>query len=416
MVSGLSHSCRSRGLLILLLAAVIGWSSLATSASGQRRKRKSRARPAVRDYRSPHFLVHTDLDAKEAKQLLTRLETMLRLISGYWGKPCRSIIECYVVKDLSKWPPGSLHPDGRRKIERRAGVTLSRTATLGKRFVSQAVVYAVAERGTPQHEAVHAYCRLTFGEVGPTWYSEGMAEMGQYWKADNSSVNAHDVVIRYLKKSPPKSLTEIVAPNQATGDSWQNYAWRWALCHLLSQNTNYAARFRPLGLGLLTKQPVSFEQVYGPRAAEISFEYLFFLKHLDRGYRVDLCSWDWSRKFKPLTTTSRTIATPVLARKGWQPTGLTVTQGSKYTYKATGRWKTSKAGSSVDADGGKKSEGVLMGIVLSPDYKLRTPFRLGSKGTLSAMASGNLYVRCADRWNEIADNSGRIVVRLGVAK
>ena len=57
--------------------------------------------------------------------------------------------------------------------------------------------------------------------------------------------------------------------NERTGDSWQNYAWRWALCHLLETNPNYTKKFRPLGLGMLMKQPVSFEQTYGDVADQI---------------------------------------------------------------------------------------------------------------------------------------------------
>src|SRR5262245_29165916 len=78
---------------------------------------------APADYRSAHFLVHTDLPVKDAKELLDRLETMLALISRYWGRPSVGTIECYVVKDLANWPQGSLEPRGRAKIAEGAGVT-----------------------------------------------------------------------------------------------------------------------------------------------------------------------------------------------------------------------------------------------------------------------------------------------------
>ena len=249
------------------------------------------------DFRSGHFLVHTDLAAAEANRLLGRLETMLSLISEYWGRPLSGIIECYVVKDLHKWPDGYLAPEGRRKIEQRAGVTLSRTLASGNRFLAQATVYAIADHGTPLHEAVHAYCAQTFGTTGPTWYSEGMAEMGNYWREDGSSVQIEEEVVKYLKETEPKSLNEIVNQKQFSGDSWQNYAWRWALCHLLANNTNYAPKFRPLGLALLGGQNVTFEAVYGDAADEICFEYLQFLKCLENGFRADLCSWDWKKRF-----------------------------------------------------------------------------------------------------------------------
>src|SRR5204863_1301611 len=137
------------------------------------------------------------------------------------------IIECYVVKDLRKWPAGAIDPVGLESIEDGAGVTVTRTMSQGGAFLAKATVYAIADRGTPQHEAVHAYCGQAFGRTGPLWYSEGMAEMGQYWRANDASVNAHPLVIRYLRSSRPKSLNEIVNSREYTGDSWQNYAWRW---------------------------------------------------------------------------------------------------------------------------------------------------------------------------------------------
>ncbi len=245
------------------------------------------------DYQSSHFLLHTDLSNKEAQELLKRLESMLDLISRYWARQPVGVIECYVVRDLAKWPAGMLDPAGRAKIEEGAGVTLTETLTVAgprgtrRRVASKSVVYAAADRGTPQHEAVHAYCGQTFGALGPLWYAEGMAEMGQYWAKEDPSVHIEPVVLRYLRSSRPQTLRDIVQTNSArsfTGDSWQNYAWRWALCHLLANNTNYRDRFRPLGLGFLADEKVSFESTYGAMAEEISFEYLFFVKHLEQGF------------------------------------------------------------------------------------------------------------------------------------
>src|SRR5262249_38670118 len=147
------------------------------------------------------------------------------------------------------------------------------------------------------------------------------AEMGQYWVEGERAVNANPIVVKYIRESKPKSLLEIVDPESVTGDSWENYAWRWALCHLLANNPNYSTRFHPLGMGFLTKQDVSFEKVYGDVAQEISFEYLFFLENMERGYRVDLCAWDWKRKFRPLTAPTP-ISVLIDAQRGWQGTGV----------------------------------------------------------------------------------------------
>lgn len=376
---------------------------------------------APRDYRSKNFLVHTDLPADEARGLLERLEKMLVIISTYWASPNRSLIECYVVQDLSNWPPGSLHPVGAQSVSGGGGVTISRARYRGGRLIqAKSVVYAISERGTPQHEAVHAYCSQNFGHTGPVWYSEGMAEMGNNWKevpkkGQPLSVNCERYVVDYIKRSDPKSLNEIVNSNETTGDSWENYCWRWALCHLLATNPNYANRFRPLGLGLLMKKPVSFNQTYGTMAREISFEYLFFLKHFDQGYRCDLCQWDWKTKFRK-SNSVRPLLSKIEAQQGWQASRVLVEAGQEYQFSAEGDWKTSDEAESVTAKGSDTGQGTLVGVVLQEndeeEYELSEEFELGESGSFQAPASGKLYLRCRDAWHELADNSGKVAVKI----
>jgi len=384
----------------------------------QREKRSTDDKKGPVDFRSQNFLIHTDLAADDAKQLLERLETMLELISAYWGRPLSGLIEGYVVNDLANWPPGSIPQEGLPNIVAGAGVTITKSLSQGVGFVARAVVYSVANQGTPQHEAVHAYCGQTFGTTGPVWYSEGMAEMGKYWCKDDKSVQCYDIVIDYLKSNAPKSLNEIVNGKEFTGDSWQNYAWRWALCHLLANNTNYAAQFRPLGLALLRKEPTSFEQVYGEMASEIMFEYRFFLAHLEQGYRADLCSWDWKKKWRNLKGSATTTAT-VKADRGWQPSGALVAAGATYQYKATGTWRLGKDQPEHRADGAEDGLGRLVAAVLTTEnkdggqeYVLGEQFELGTEGTFKAPADGKLQFRCRDAWGQLADNQGTMTVKL----
>jgi hypothetical protein len=405
---------------LLLALAVVLFEAAPGAAQSKRDKSKGEQPAGPTDYLSEHFVVHTDLAADDAKDLLERLETMLSLISTYWARPCVGKIECYVVKELDKWPSGKIPEEGLDHIRAGAGVTITSTLSSGVLALSRAVVYAVADRGTPQHEAVHAYCGQTFGTTGPVWYSEGMAEMGQYWRKDDKSVRIHDVVLDYLRSSPPKSMNDIVNGQEFTGDSWQNYAWRWALCHLLANNTNYAAKFRPLGLALLKKEPTSFETVYGDMAEEIVFEYRFFLGHLEQGFRSDLCSWDWKRKFRQ-PKGSAVVTAKIKADRGWQPSGVLVAQGATYHCEAGGTWQTSKESDAVSADGrADDAAGRLVGVIMTEDdgknYQLGEPFDLGTDANFTASTGGKLYLRCQDKWGELADNKGTLTVKLKAAK
>ncbi len=379
-----------------------------------------------------HFWVITDMKVDEAKQLVQRLETMLGLISGYWGKnPGNVVIPCVVFKQMSDWPPqviSKLHADGVASVREGGGLTVSQNLYLGDVAVqASSVVYAPAAHGTPQHEAVHAFCNLAFATTGPTWYSEGMAELGTYWNEGDSSVRADPRIIAYLRQTTPKKdLKEVLAPFQDTGDSWQNYAWRWALCHLLVNNPNYSAAFRKLGLKMLDKGRLhypkatreqlwvqDFQEVFGQTTREIDFEYRFFLDHLATGLRADLCAWDWNSKFQGISgpTIKRTM---VKANRGWQSAGLMLKGDVEYQYVTSGTWKMAKGAEPLTANGDDDAKsGRLQGVVMK-NYRLGEPFDLGERGSFTVPADGNLYLRCGGSWVDLADRSGSISVKFRV--
>lgn len=440
----------------LLALVIVGSVLLATgsvsaqSSTKQLKNKRAEAAQAAgpRDYRSANFLVHTDLPADEADDLLKRLETMLALISKYWGKPNKQTIEMFVVRDLDVWPPDSLEPAGRESIAAQAGITMTSGSVnrqTGQLFAAKSRVYAIADRGVPQHEAVHAYCHQTFGRAGPTWYSEGMAEMGHCWREGESRVHCLPIIVKYLRSVEPKPLGSIVNSRDQTGDSWQNYAWRWALCHLLANNPNYYDRFRPLGLGILADQPdATFAKVYGSMAQEIAFEYLFFLEHFDLGYEVTLTAWDWKTKFRHATP-KVPILCSVEANRGWQASRLLVKAGEEFEVSAEGSWSLSadgpelspfgvalpdqKAATTKKAATKKTSKtepleelpsvwrydspfkpGQLVGVLFN-DYELSEPFAIPADGSFVAPGEGQLFLRCEEAWNRLADNKGKVSLK-----
>jgi hypothetical protein len=391
--------------LICLYFGVIGMPQRLARAADQQI-------PATQQSKS--FLLHTDLPPAEAQQLLQRLETMLGFVAGYWGRPHRGVITMYVARDIGDWPAevlAKMDPAGVESIRRGGGLTVGTVMVRGNEFRSKAIVYAVADHGTPQHEAVHAYCNHAFGGTGPVWYAEGMAEVGNYWVEGDKGVSAPQSVINYLRRTPTKSLDAIVNnPLETTGDSWQNYAWRWALCHLLGHNENYSRRFKPLGLQLLNRAKTDFWQVYGSQAEEIEFEYRLFLETLVPGYRVDLCSWDWKTRFSAAVG-NRSLACTIRADRGWQASRLLVSKGTEYEFAATGEWSLGKGAEKLTADGNDAGHSRLVGVIFN-DYSLSEPFELGAAGSFIAPADGRLYLRCQDDWGSIADNSGSVSVRL----
>ncbi|MHB1037589.1 MAG: hypothetical protein ACYC35_24130 [Pirellulales bacterium] len=403
---------------------------------------------AAAEYHSRHFLVHTDLPAAEARSLLDRLEETLAIVVKYWGKPSRGVIECWVVQNSDGWSDAALgHPLARLILKQVGGATMVLSEKRNGVTRRKAAVYAVATRGVAEHEAVHAYASQTFGTAGPDWYKEGMAQMAYYHRAGGNGVACPKELVAALQRSPARTVGEITAGGSFTapmvdsfteilarrgtgrgeGESvpihfWtsahaeqlktarQSYDWSWALCHMLCHNSNYSDRFRTWGKALLADHGATFEEAFRPVAREADFEFRFFREHFSPGYRVDLCRWDWSRKFHPVVGHEQASAT-ISAARGYQASGVRVFSGKQYAYAAPGTWTVRPAGKATSADGAAGGHGRLVGVVMN-GFELGRPFALGSRGAFTAPGDGNLYLRCQDAWDELSDNEGAITVRL----
>lgn len=363
--------------------------------------------------RSAHFAFLTDVSDREAKIILDKLERMAGLLEKYFGRGPAGPIEGFIVRDLAVFPPGTLtEAAGVAKIREGAGVCFN--LRLGNQ--RKATLYSCADHGVIQHECTHGFCHMTFGSTGPTWLAEGVAELGNYWKEGEPAVDVEPGVMGYLQRTQPKrGLLEIAVPGRTPAGTWQDYAWRWALCHMLAFNPNYADRFRPLAIALMEEQPgVSFESVYGPVAKQVAFEYDQFLRHVGNGYRADLAAWPWKARFRKPQGEASLKAT-VKAKGGWQASGLEVEQAAGYVCEATGTWQTAAAGAACSAAGDTAGRGRLEGAVLAETdagFTLSAPFALGEKATFSAPAAGRLVLRCADDWTQLGDNDGEVEVTL----
>ena len=358
--------------------------------------------------RSPHFAFQTDVSDREWAVIRDKLERMVNVMEQFFGRKAGGLVEGFIVRDLAAWPAGALEePMGLEKIRRREGVCFN--TSVGD--LRRAQLYSCADHGVIQHECVHGFCHLTFGSTGPTWLSEGVAELGNHWRDGDISVRLDPRVMAYLQNASPKrTLAEIAGPGREPAGTWQDYAWRWALCYLLANNPNYADRFRPLAVALMEGRPgVSFESVYGPVAREVSFEYDHFLATVGDGYRADLTAWPWKSRARPLAPGSGARA-KVKAAAGWQTAGVSVQAGAPYAIDAAGTWRTAEAGSPCDANG-DAGRGRLVGVVFH-DYAISPPIPLGVAAEFTAPCDGQLLLRCDDDWTQLADNDGQIEVTI----
>ena len=74
-----------------------------------------------------------------------------------------------------------------------------------------------------------------------------------------------------------------------------------------------------------------------------------------------------------------------------------------------GQWSTSPGESPVSGAGTGDGKGRLKGVVFS-DYELSAVMDMGEKGEFVAEKDGYLFLRCGDKFTELADNSGTVTV------
>ncbi len=400
--------------------------------------------------RSAHFLLHTDLPRQEATKLLERMEQTIDEARDYWRRPAQGMIECYVVDHLKNWPDDALpHPMARLVVDRIGGVTLIDDIGAGIHSRKKVIIFSSARRGVAEHEVVHAYCGVVFGQTGPAWYREGMAQMFTYAHGEEAGLHCPDNLLSDLTGDHPKAICEVVKGSAFTQrlanklkkkmDHRQNlvglvpisnwsesdireldflkreYAWSWLACHLLYHNPNYRSRFKALGHCYLAHRENAFSTLFvGSTMAQLSFEYDFTVRHFEPGYRVDLCHWDWDKRFRTVAN-GRSVRIRVAAARGYQASGLQVTGGDNYLIKTTGAWKMGAAQQATNAAGDSLGRGHLEGVVLK-DYQLSEPFNVGGDTSFQAPCDGQLFLRCYDQWAELSDNEGSVVVTLGRAK
>ena len=176
---------------------------------------------------------------------------------------------------------------------------------------------------------------------------------------------------------------------------------------MLLCNPNYATRFRTLGDSYVTQGHDSFDNAFASVTDEIAFEYAFFLEHMDVGYRVDLCRWDWQKRFHTLD--SRDCECP--HRGGARLPGFgTDGRGRPELRLCDHRFVGHHGGGIHECRRQPHGTGRMVAVVLDA-FRLGEPFELGNQGKFVAPNSGNLYLRCQDEWNQLQDNHGAIQVR-----
>ena len=362
----------------------------------------------ARDVHSRHFLIHTDLSLGKANDLLERLEAMLVPMAAYWGQPLHGTIECYVIRNLDEFPAVAVAPAGVHAVRTFGGMTLMEAKKEGKRQVAKSIVYSSARlRSRP---ARSGSCLLPSDLWPPR---AGLVFRGDGRNGPLLEGGRH--------RGPRRAARNRVSPQQpaqiARRDPFARPGHRRLLAELrlaLGALPFSGPRIPTtrrssgsLAADILAGKDVSFEQTYARDDATSCASSIFSSSSTSAGATAWTCVPGTGRRSSPACSPDECRTATIAAGRGWQPTGLTVRSGTHYEYLAAGTWQIAGRPEAVDANGDDQGRGRLVGVLMK-DYRLGAEFELGAKGSLQLDADGDLYLRCRNAWNELADDSGHV--------
>ncbi len=394
---------------------------------------------SVSESESKIFRLVSDLPVEQQRALVPLVDQLLPSLQSYFGSlpPARDgsalHVTGFVFKDRALFQDAGLLPEE---------LTVAfHGKQMGAEFWmnNQAADYYRAH--LLLHEATHVYMRQ-FPENGdglPAWYLEGMAEFfathGR--QADGSlsfAVNPRDryalpgweriaVVQRDVAIRGVRSINEVLKLDHKDFARVESYAWSWALCRFLDSHPASRGAFRELAKRM-TQEPVADvnERVQELTTPELEANWMQYAAGIEFAYDFDRSSIRFGDG-NPLSGEARTFDVDVA--HGWQSSGVAVEAGVKYAVTATGQftladqpkpWVSEANGVTIRYVNGEPI-GRLLACVRTKGNEqaarsmlMVTP--LGNAVEFVSEYSGTLYLRVNDSPAELADNKGKLSVRV----
>tara|TARA_R110002095_G_scaffold152237_4_gene132219 strand:- start:236911 stop:238434 length:1524 start_codon:yes stop_codon:yes gene_type:complete len=390
-------------------------------------------------YESPRLKLYTDIDPEIAKQLPAIVDQAYLSLVKYFGPlpPDREGTEFQVTGYIMQ----------NRELFKKAGVILDALPEIvnGRHLRAQFWMDAQSEnyylRHLMLHEYTHCYSMIMENIGAPVWYLEGIAEsvathsIGKDGKIqfnvmpddknDFGGLGRISLLEEAVLAAPPKSMREVMqfTSNDFVGNNTA-YAWSWAFCQFFDKHPEYAKSFRELARHL---QGPAFSsrvtRMIKGNYSDLNAAWLLFAKNLQHGYDFERATLTIAPGL-PLVPDLSLDAT-IQSNRGWQSSGIEVEQGNTYEVTADGQftlaqqpkpWESTADGISFRYFKGQPLGRLLMLIKPAEDAADMRPFLqeypLGANATWMAPVTGTLYFRLNDAWDELADNTGQVTVKI----
>jgi hypothetical protein len=291
------------------------------------------------------------------------------------------------------------------------------------------------------HEGTHCFMQRWLGGAGPPWYMEGIAELlGTHrWQDGRLTLGVLPqtkdevpywgrvkIVKDELAAGRGMSLVDILRYDSKAHLRTEPYGWCWAATVFFDQHSLTQEAFRALKSDTSDWTTEFSKRFYNrliDRWPEISEDWQLFVHEIDYGYDIARASVV-RRPAVPLPSAGATIT--IAADRGWQASGFRLEAGKEYRLTASGRyeirsgdppWPCEAGGVTIRYAGGRPL-GMLLAAVgdLEGEPPAKTPLAdpqpIGLAGTLKPDRTGTLYLKINEPASGLADNTGRLTVRV----
>ncbi len=291
------------------------------------------------------------------------------------------------------------------------------------------------------HEGTHAFMQWFLGGSGPSWYSEGMAELFglHQWQdgklelafrpTDRNQTKGWGrpkVITRDRSEDRVRSLDDIMAIGAMGFRDVDNYAWSWAACEFLLFHPATQKHFLELTnhcKDFSEAFSIRFRQAIESDRQQINRDWYLFIDQLEYGSNVRRSMISKAKQVEGETTSFA-----IFGDRSWQTT-LAVKKGQTIRLKVNGQFQVgidevtekplvSKAnGITIQYYRGRPL-GMLLGGVLNKSAQdpriaiesLMSPIEIGSSGEYVVDRDGIFCFRVNDSTSLMNDNSGGLIV------
>jgi len=377
-----------------------------------------------------HLRLYTDLPASNAvDELPVVFDAAVEQWAEYFGVPQRRVarwkMQGFLMQDKAKFAALKLLP--------KTNSDFANGYTQGHELWLAEQPSDYYRRHLLLHEGTHGFMHTFLGNVGPGWYSEGMAELlGTHrWEEGQLKLNTMPTdreevpmwgrikLIRDASRSGASlGLSAVLGLDQQRVLSTDQYAWCWGLCKFLDSDPQWQPKFRQLYKHVSDpKFNQYFRETFGD--AQMEQEWKAFVATLDYGYDAERMAVVHTAVSEGQPEGTVEIA----ADRGWQATGWQLRAGQRYEITATGRfqiaqdsqpWPCEPGGVTLRYNGGQPL-GILLGAIQSANgNSFAEPVVIGLQRTLEPDRDGQLYLRVNDSPAQLSDNKGSLRATLSV--